>query len=66
MPPDLTTTAGVAAVAATIITILWRAHERSDREMKVDRNYWRDLALRGTDLAEKATWHALRTPRDDG
>jgi hypothetical protein len=28
--------------------------------MRVDRDFWRDLALRGTELADKATTVAIR------
>ena len=60
MSPDLTTAVGVIAAMTAVITVLWRAHEQSDREMRVDRNYWRDLALTGSELADKATTIAIR------
>ena len=60
MNPDLLDPRVVIASVVTILGILWRSHLKSDHDMMVDRNYWRDLALNGTAIAKDATTIALR------
>ncbi len=31
---------------------LWEAHLESDKDLRADRDDWKQLALRGTDIAE--------------
>jgi hypothetical protein len=64
-PPELLGPLGLTAAAVIGVIVLWRAHEKSDRDMKVDRDYWRDLALTGANLADKATTAAIRKRADD-
>ena len=66
MPPvDLTTMAGVITGLGIVVTVLWRSHEKSDQDMKIDRDYWRSLALTGVDIADRSTTIAVRK-RSDG
>jgi hypothetical protein len=51
---------GALVLLGLAVAALWRAHTTSDYEMRVDRDFWRDLALRGTELADKATTVAIR------
>jgi hypothetical protein len=64
VPPELLGPLGLTACSLIAVVFLAREHRRSDRLMEADRDYWRDLALRGTELADKATSAALRTVRD--
>ena len=54
MPPDLLGPSALLIGALIAVGVLWRAHEASDREVRIDRDYWRQLALSGTDLATLA------------
>ena len=65
MPPELLGPLGLTAAAVLGVVVLWRAHEQSDRDMRIDRDYWRSLALTGTDLADKATTIAIRKRAND-
>lgn len=64
--PELLTGATALTIASvTAVIVLWRAHEKSDRAMETDRDYWRSLALTGTELADKATTVAVRKRAGD-
>jgi hypothetical protein len=60
MPPELLGPYGLVFALLIASAALWRSHLRDDEDMRVDRNYWRDLALKGTELADKATTIAVR------
>jgi hypothetical protein len=61
VPPELLNPqTGLLAAALIAIGVLWRAHVEADKDCKTDRDYWRDLALAGTELADKATTIAVR------
>lgn len=53
MPPEVLGPLGLTAAALFAVAVLWRAHERHDRDIEIDRNYWRDLALNGTNLGQR-------------
>ena len=65
-PPEVLGPLGLTIGAVAVVVVLWRSHERADRDMKVDRDYWRDLALTGADLADKSTTIAIRKQRSNG
>lgn len=52
----------VTTALSTVIGILWRMHLRTDEECRTDREFWRSIALRGVELADKATTVAVRRP----
>ena len=60
MTPDLTTAAGVIAALSAALALLWREHMRQVHRTEISEAYWRDLALTGTDLADKATTALVR------
>lgn len=66
IPPEALGPAGVAFVALIAAVVLWRRHEADDKDVRTDRDYWRSLALMGTDLADKATTIAVRKRAGDG
>lgn len=45
MPPELLGPTGLLVAALLAVGVLWRAHERSDKDVRDDRDEWRDLAL---------------------
>ena len=60
---DITTKGGVIGLLLIIILGGWRrwyVWEWNYDELVVDRNFWRDMALSGGQLAEKATAIAER------
>jgi len=65
IPSELLGPIGLTIGAIAVVVTLWREHQRSDRDMKVDRDYWRDLAMTGANLADKSTTIALRKRVDD-
>lgn len=60
MDPAIYGPYGALVLLGLAVGVLWRAHLRDDEDMRTDRAYWRDLALKGTELAEKATTVAIR------
>jgi hypothetical protein len=66
VPPEVLGPLGLTFAAVVGVIVLWRSHERADRDMQTDRDYWRSLALTGSELAEKATTFAIRKRAGDG
>ena len=54
IPPEALGPAGVAFVAIVAAVVLWRKHEADDKDVRTDRDYWRSMALRGVELADKS------------
>ena len=65
MPPELLGPLGLTAAAVIGVVVLWRSHEASDKDMRTDRDFWRDIAMTGVDVADKSTTIAVRK-RSDG
>lgn len=60
MPPEVYGPAGALVLLGIAVAALWRSHQQQDADVRTDRDFWRDLALRGTELAEQATTVAVR------
>jgi hypothetical protein len=56
----------VIAVIGALATALTTAAAKIYSDLKKDRDYWRTLAMMGTDLADKATTVAVRKSLGDG
>lgn len=54
MPPEILGPTGLLVAALTAVAVLWRSHERSDKDMREERDEWRDLAQ-----AEQRDGHRL-------
>ena len=65
MPPEILGPLGLTFAAVVGVVVLWRSHEQSDRDLRIDRDFWRSLALTGTELADKATTLAVRKRAGD-
>lgn len=57
--------AAVSTALTTVIAILWRLHLKTDEECRTERDFWRNLAMRGAELADKATTVAVRKRASD-
>ena len=55
----------VLGAITALASALGYAARRIYTDLRIDRDYWRDLALKGTDLADKAATLATRK-RFDG
>ena len=68
MPPELLDPqSGLLAALLIAVGVLWREDRRQNKAMiedlTVDRNFWRDLALTGTEIAkESVTMAAKKRP----
>ena len=68
-PPEVLGPLGLTIAAVIAVVVLWRDHQVTDKELRVDRNYWRTLALQGLEQAEKGTRladRALQRGNGDG
>lgn len=45
MPPELLGPTGLVAAALAAVAVLWREHLRTDKDVRDERNEWRELAL---------------------
>lgn len=60
MPAEILGPTGLLLAALIAVGVLWRSHMQQDAETRADLAYWRDLAMKGTELADKATTVAVR------